>query len=90
MHAIPPVFILLLTRFGVPVSTTFLVLTVFAPSNLEDMLIKSVMGYAVAIVAGGLVYVFVSRVVEQRFIDTRQEKPKARWVALQWMSTAFL
>lgn len=90
LHAIPPVFILLLTRFGVPVSTTFLVLTVFAPANLEDMLIKSVMGYAVAIVAGGLVYMFVSRVVEQRFIDTRQEKPKARWVALQWMSTAFL
>jgi hypothetical protein len=90
LHAIPPVFILLLTRYGVPVSTTFLVLTVFAPSNLEQMLVKSILGYGVAIVVGILVYSFVSRVVEQRFIDTRKEPPKVQWIALQWLSTAFL
>jgi hypothetical protein len=90
LHAIPPVFILLLTRFGVPVSTTFLVLTVFAPSNLEQMLVKSMLGYGVAIVVGILVYSFVSRIVEKRFIDTRKTPPKVHWVALQWLSTAFL
>ena len=90
LHAIPPIFILLLTRFGVPVSTTFLVLTVFAPSNLEQMLLKSFLGYGVAIVAGILVYMFVSRVVEKRFIDSDGRKPKPVWIALQWMSTAFL
>ena len=90
LHAIPPVFILLLTRYGVPVSTTFLVLTVFAPSNLGEMLVKSFLGYGVAIVAGVLVYSFVSRVVEKRFIDTRKEPPKVQWVALHWLSTGFL
>ena len=90
LHAIPPIFILLLTRYGVPVSTTFLVLTVFAPSNLEQMLLKSFLGYGVAIVAGILVYLFVSRVVEKRFIDTNGKRPKPAWIALQWMSTAFL
>lgn len=90
LHAIPPVFILLLTRYGVPVSTTFLVLTVFAPSNLEQMLLKSVLGYAVAIVVGVFVYLFVSRIVEKRFIDTSGQTPPLHWVALQWLSTAFL
>jgi hypothetical protein len=90
LHAIPPIFILLLTRYGVPVSTTFLVLTVFAPSNLEQMLLKSILGYGVAIVIGILVYSFVSRVVEKHFIDTSSMSPRGRWIALQWLSTAFL
>ena len=29
-HAVPPIFLLILTRYGIPVSTTFLVLTIFA------------------------------------------------------------
>ena len=40
-HVIPPLFILGLTRFGISVSTTFLVLTVFTLTNLEGMLVKS-------------------------------------------------
>ena len=90
LHAIPPVFILLLTRYGVPVSTTFLVLTVFAPSNLQTMLVKSILGYGVAIVVGVIVYIVVSRFVERRFIATSKDAPKPQWVALQWLSTAFL
>ena len=31
IHAVPPIIIIFLTRYGIPVSTTFLVLTVFAP-----------------------------------------------------------
>ena len=38
IYLLPPVFVLLITRFGVPVSTTFLVLTVFVTANLEKML----------------------------------------------------
>ena len=41
--------LLLLTRIGVPVSTSFLVLSAFASTFiLEKMLMKSMMGYAVA------------------------------------------
>jgi hypothetical protein len=51
-HAMAPALLLLLTRVGVPVSTSFLVLSAFASTFiLEKMLMKSIMGYAVAAVA---------------------------------------
>ena len=50
-HAAAPGFLLLLTRFGIPVSTTFLVLSAFASTVvLEKVLVKSVIGYALAAV----------------------------------------
>ena len=49
-HALAPELLLLLTRIGVPVSTSFLVLSAFAGTFvLEKMLMKSMMGYAVAL-----------------------------------------
>ena len=87
---IPPLVILGLTRLGIPVSTTFLVLTAFNPRGLISMLTKSLLGYAVAAVVGYLVYKFVTRVVERRFIETSSRPPAPYWVVLQWLSTAFL
>ena len=40
--------LLVLTRVGIPVSTSFLVLSAFASFVLEKMLVKSIMGYALA------------------------------------------
>lgn len=96
-HALPPAALLVLTRFGIPVSTTFLVLTIFTMTGgaatqgvLGDMLIKSGVGYLVALLAGGVVYVLVSNSWE-RWIHSTLEKPiPFIWVALQWLSTAFL
>ena len=79
-----------LTRFGFPVSTTFLILTVFRPENLQGMLFKSVTGYVVAFFVGLVVYVMTVRAVESRFIDTSGAPPRLYWVVLQWGSTAFL
>ncbi len=90
IHVIPPLAILVLTRFGVPVSTTFLVLTVFAPAALGSMLTKSLLGYVVAFGVGFLAYRFVTTHIEKRFLDSRSEAPPTRWVILQWLSTAFL
>ncbi len=90
IHIIPPLFILALTRFGVPVSTTFLVLTVFAPTNLGATPLQSLIGYGVAIVAGLALYLVVARFLESHFIAIRDHPPGAYWVALQWLSTAFL
>ncbi|MEL7027862.1 MAG: hypothetical protein AAGL49_01345 [Pseudomonadota bacterium] len=90
IHVIPPAIILILTRFGIPVSTTFLVLTVFAPGNLGQMLIKSLAGYAVAFFVGGLVYISVARAAERYFSHTQGKPIPGYWVALQWSSTAFL
>ena len=48
-HAVAPGILLLLTRIGIPVSTTFLVLSAFASTiTLENMLIKSGAGYIIA------------------------------------------
>ena len=48
-HAVAPAILLVLTRVGIPVSTSFLVLSAFASAFvLEKMLVKSIMGYALA------------------------------------------
>lgn len=96
-HAIPPLFLLVLTRFGVPVSTTFLVLTIFALTGgaetegvLPSMLTKSALGYIVAIGAAFVVYLLVSRTFERWVSRTRDEPHQPVWFVLQWASTAFL
>lgn len=77
-HALPPLALLILTRFGVPVSTTFLVLTIFALSGgaetegvMESMLIKSALGYMVAFGAGAVVWVIISSAFEKWVSKTK-------------------
>jgi len=96
-HALPPLVLMFLTRFGIPVSTTFLVLTIFAMTGgaatdgvLGSMLVKSALGYLVAFLAGGLVYVLISRSWERWITNTRDAPISPIWVLLQWSSTAFL
>ena len=89
IYCVPPFVLLLLTRFGIPVSTTFLTLTIFAPKALPAMLVKSLLGYATAFVAAIIVYKLVTRALEHRF--NRTEDPKSPWwVVAQWCSTGFL
>lgn len=96
-HAVPPLFLMILTRFGIPVSTTFLVLTIFALTGgtatedvLPKMLLKSGMGYVVAFFVGALVYFTVAHMFESWIAKTRSQHIGNHWVALQWLSTAFL
>lgn len=89
-HILPPFFIVILTRFGVPVSTTFLVLTVFAPTVLSKMLLKSVSGYMVAFTAAIVVYLLISKVLEKKFMESDKENIPGYWTALQWTSTGLL
>ena len=89
VYCVPPFVLLLLTRWGVPVSTTFLTLTIFAPKALESMLLKSLLGYATAFVVAIIVYKLVTRSLESRF--NRTEGPTSPWwVVAQWCSTGFL
>ncbi|MFN7054313.1 MAG: hypothetical protein ACK4SV_02020 [Hyphomonas sp.] len=96
-HALPPLALLILTRFGIPVSTTFLVLTIFTLTGgaategvMLDMLIKSGVGYLVALFAGGLVYLAVANSWERWIRRTMENPVPIHWIALQWLSTAFL
>lgn len=90
IHVIPPLALLVLTRFGVPVSTTFLVLTVFTFSNVGAMLAKSALGYLVAFLVAILLFRFVFHRATNYFHRTRGESIPRYWVVLQWASTAFL
>jgi len=90
LYIVPPIALLILTRFGLPVSTTFLVLTVFAAKNLQDMLIKSISGWVLAFILGAVVYVAITNALEKKFIDSLDDEPSPIWIGLQWASTAFL
>ena len=71
-HVLPPLVLLILTRFGIPVSTTFLVLTIFTLTGgaatagvLGEMLIKSLLGYLVAFAAGAVLFLIIARIFER-------------------------
>jgi hypothetical protein len=89
-YLIPPLALLILTRLGFPVSTSFLVLITFQPAVMGSMLTKSLMGYLVAMVAALVIYLLVMRVVERRWKKEGEEGIQPYWVFLQWGSTAFL
>ena len=88
-HAMAPGLLLILTRIGVPVSTSFLVLSAFASTFvLEKMLMKSMMGYAVAAVAAYAIWIVVSRLLDEA--KPVKEEHKNRWRIAQWVTTGFL
>ena len=89
-HAMAPALLLLLTRVGVPVSTSFLVLSAFASTFvLEKMLMKSIMGYAVAAVAAYAIWIVITKIVDE-INDPVKEKHKPYWRIAQWVTTGFL
>ena len=88
-HAAAPGLLLILTRIGVPVSTSFLVLSAFASTFvLEKMLVKSMMGYAVAAVAAYVIWIGVTKVLNEA--KPVKEEHKKAWRVAQWVTTGFL
>lgn len=88
-HALAPAVLLVLTRFGIPVSTSFLVLSAFASGFvLEQMLVKSIMGYAIAAVSAYAIWFVVSKLLdESKSVDKGQKK---YWIVAQWVTTGLL
>lgn len=84
-----PVFLLMLTRARMPVSTTFLLLSCFAtsPSTIGSVLTKSLLGYVVAFVGAIAVWMVVSRALE-RWEARGPAHPM--WRVFQWCSTGLL
>ena len=88
-HAMAPALLLILTRIGVPVSTSFLVLSAFASTFvLEKMLVKSMMGYAVAAVAAYCIWIVVTKLLDEA--KPVKEEHKKAWRVAQWVTTGFL
>ena len=88
-HALAPAVLLLLTRYGIPVSTTFLVLSAFANTVVfEKMLLKSVMGYAIAATVAYAFWMILSKYLDEK----KKVKPdhERAWRIAQWGTTGFL
>ena len=92
-HAAAPAILVLLTRMGVPVSTSFLVLSVFASTFvLEKMLMKSIMGYGVAAGFAYVVWFAIHKYFGKWYDETKpvSESNKTYWRIAQWVATGGL
>ncbi|MEM6878112.1 MAG: hypothetical protein AAF544_06125 [Bacteroidota bacterium] len=90
-YLLPPLVLMLLTRTGIPVSTSFLILTFFAPKGLMSMTMKSILGYALAFCVAILVWQLITKAMDRRFINNPIKPQEKRiWTILQWSSTGFL
>ena len=90
-HAVAPGILLLLTKVGIPVSTTFLVLSAFASTVvLEKMLVKSVVGYGLAAVAAYVCWVVISKFINEKFDEITTGWKISFWRNAVWVSSAYL
>jgi len=88
-HAMAPGILVILTRKGVPVSTSFLVLSAFASTFvLEKMLMKSIMGYGIAAMFAYGAWYVISRWMDET--APVKEAHKNYWRAAQWIATGGL
>ena len=101
---LPLLTLLALTRLGLPVSTSFLVLTAVAPLELGGMLRKSLVGYGVAFLVAAVVYGLLSPWLEstraEPGLSTDPAAPSTTpaspatgptlWLALLWLATGAL
>jgi phosphate/sulfate permease len=86
-HVLAPLCLFILTRFGIPVSTTFLILSVFGTGFfIEKVIIKSIIGYFIAAISGYFIWYFISDYIEKTTKNINEKK----WTILQWLATGYL
>lgn len=91
-----PLFLLILTRMRMPVSTTFLLLSSFATeaSSVGAVLTKSISGYFLAFGISMVIWLVTASILERSFKDffDRYRKSDAHpaWRVAQWLISGFL
>lgn len=83
-----PIILLLLTRFRIPVSTTFMLLSVFTATSgtIISMVNKSLLGYFAAFFAALVIYLLLTKIIK-RFI---KGEAHVFWTVAQWVISGFL
>lgn len=83
-----PIVLLLLTRFRMPVSTTFMLLSVFSAtsSGIISVGLKSILGYGIAFSVAMLVWFALHPIIKR--ILRGEMKPIWRWI--QWIISGWL
>jgi hypothetical protein len=86
---VAPLVLLILTRLRMPVSTTFLLLSVFSQdtSGISSIVSKSVSGYLLAFVLSFIVWIAGYKLI-QRYFASRQTHPA--WTIVQWVVSGAL
>ena len=88
-YILAPICLLVLTKVGVPVSTTLFTLTTFASTpTIMKMVKKSVTGYVVASVVAFIIWTLVARHTKKNQVWWSRTSPI--WGKLQIVSTSFL
>tara|TARA_B100001179_G_scaffold137018_1_gene98575 strand:- start:564 stop:1700 length:1137 start_codon:yes stop_codon:yes gene_type:complete len=84
-----PIFLIILTRMRMPVSTTFLLLSCFATevSGIGSVIKKSLIGYVIAFVLAIVVWMAVSKVMQR---VTSKGKHHSGWRVFQWITSGAL
>ena len=83
-----PIFLLILTRLRMPVSTTFILLTSFAatPAAVGGVLAKSMSGYILSFLMGLFFFMIVAKASKKYFTG----KAKFGWTIAQWITSGTL
>lgn len=83
-----PIFLLILTRLRMPVSTTFILLTSFAtvPAAIGKVLAKSMSGYILAFFLGVTIFLVISKYAKKYFVG----EAKFGWSIAQWITSGTL
>ena len=90
-HAVAPGILLILTRIGIPVSTTFLVLSAFASTIvLEKMLVKSIVGYGIAATVAYFCWIVVSKFINEKLDEVKGDKWISFWRNSVWVTSGWL
>lgn len=91
VYLLPPLVLLVLTKTGIPVSTSFLILTFFNEKNMVDMILKSASGYVLAFGLAVILYLLITNIFEKHNSKTDMDpKQRSKWTIAQWASTGFL
>lgn len=106
LFILPPLCLVILTRMGIPVSTSLLVLTGFkalvaaqqgkdasgAIDLFKTMMQKSLVGYGIAFALGFVICVLVLYKMERKIYDEGEHHNSLHpfWTVFQWLSTGFL
>ena len=90
LQLLSPIILIVLTRFKMPVSTSFLLLSAFSNAKtIQGMLTKTFMGYVIAFVVAFIAWSLIAHWSKQFFIN-RDTNVKPYWYVLQWLTTGFL
>lgn len=88
LHMVAPLMLLVMTRYGVPLSTTFFLLSMFSSGTvISKMITKSVLGYGIALVVAFAVWGIFAYL---RRNSTPMPYNVRAWRIAQWLTTSFL